>query len=99
MGRHGFEESRFGQGTYQYTGEDFERDLDLWTESLRPGAYFVWMTTARADGTCTNIGPERLLVTPRRAHWSELRSSEMYSLSFVRCHGRACQYHILVRVD
>ena len=99
MCRHGFEPlAAFEtcQGVYQYGGEDFERDLERWTASLRPGAYLVWLRTVHPDGVSTTIGPERMLVSPQRVGWSLLRDWELYSLAFVPIHGRPCEYHIHV---
>ena len=96
--RHGFEKTRFGKGTYQYSGDTFESDLESWTASFRPGVYRVWMRTTHADGTATSVGPEKMYVTPRSACWSLFKTWEMYSLAFVPCHGRLSEYHIHVTV-
>lgn len=96
MWRHGFEKTRFGKGTYQYTGSSFESDLEQWTASFRPGVYTVWIRTAHVDGTATNVGPEKMYVTPGGVCWSLFKTWEMYSLAFMPCHGRLSEYHIHV---
>ena len=101
MSRHGFEpltafEWLFGEWVYQYGGKEFERDLERWTASFRPGSYSVWLRTVHPDGVSTEVGPDHVLVSPRHVCWSLLKDWEMYSLAFVPFHRRPCEYQIHV---